>query len=457
MATVLSSERDNALTSALPLTLDDDRTIFRASILHTPRNPFQDSRALESYEDGGLLIGGGRVIACGDYQDVRGAHPDADVRDLRAGFLLPGLVDTHIHFPQVRIIGGLGRQLLDWLEQVALPEEARMADLAYARDTAQLFVRALACHGTTTALVFGAHFADATAALFDAAETSGLRIISGMTLSDRLLLPELRQNPESAYRNCADLIGRYHLRGRMLYAVTPRFALSASEAMLEVCETLLAEHPGLRFQTHLNENRLEIEEVARLFPWADDYLAVYERFRLARRGAVMAHNVHPSASEFERLAAGGAAVSHCPCSNGALGSGFFPMRRHLDAGVKFALGTDVGGGTGFGVLKEGLQAYTFQRLCPDGVSLKPGDLLYLATRAGAEALLLDEEIGDFTPGKAADFVYLRAGEGSSLGSVLERVDSMDQALAALFTLAGSESVREVYVAGDQIYADPPVR
>jgi guanine deaminase len=322
--------------------------LLRASLFHTPRNPFRTEKALESYADGGLLIRAGKVIACGEYSAIHAAHPDVPTSDLRGGFLLPGLVDTHIHFPQLRVLGGLGRELLDWLEHVALPEEARMADPAYACETARAFVNALAAHGTTTALVFGAHFAGATASLFEASEKSGLRIVSGMVLSDRRLRPDLHQLPADAYRESTDLIRRFHGKGRLLYAVTPRFALSTSEAMLEVCQTLLCEHPGVRFQTHLNENRQEIAEVAKLFPWAADYLSVYERFQLGGRGAVMAHNVHPNDSEVERLAASGTAISHCPSSNAALGSGLFSLRRHIAAGVTCALGTDVGGGTGFG-------------------------------------------------------------------------------------------------------------
>jgi len=204
----------------------------------------------------------------------------------------------------------------------------------------------------------------------------------------------------------------------------------------------------------LNENRQEIAEVARLFPWASDYLNVYERFQLGGRGAVMAHNVHPSDSEVERLAASGTAISHCPCSNAVLGSGLFPLGRHIAAGVTCALGTDVGGGTGFGMLKEGLQAYLLQRLAPDGVLLNPGHLLYLATRAGAEALGLDEEIGDFSPGKAADLVYLRPSPGSPLAAVIEQTGDPDRILAALFTLGGAESVREVRVEGAAVYRSP---
>jgi guanine deaminase len=425
--------------------------LLRAPLFHTPRNPFRDSSALESYSDGGLLIRAGRVVGCGDYRTLREAHPGVPTVDLRGGFLLPGLIDAHIHFPQLRVLGNLGRSLLDWLEHCALPEEARMADHSYACRVAREFVHALVSHGTTTALVFGAHFAPATAALFEAAESLGLRIAAGQVLSDRLLRPELHQTPEQAYRESSSLIQRFHRRGRSRYAVTPRFALSTSEAMLDVCQTLLGEHDGLLLQTHLNENVQEIAEVARLFPWATDYLAVYERFGLSGANAVMAHNVHPTESELDRLASSGTTVAHCPSSNAALGSGLFPFRRHIDTGVRCALGTDVGGGTGFGLLKEGLQAYLLQRIAPDGMLLDAGHLLYLATLAGAEALGLSQETGDFRAGKSADFVYLRPPADSPLAAVLEREQSPERVLAAIFTLAGPESVREVHVEGSVVY------
>lgn len=425
--------------------------LVRAALFHTPRNPFRESDALEFWPDGGLLIRDGHVSGCGGYTELRDGNPDVPVTDLRGGFLLPGLIDTHIHFPQLRALGGLGLSLLDWLEQSALPEESRMSDVSHACRIARSFVQALASHGTTTALVFGAHFAPATASLFEAAETAGLRIIAGQVLSDRLLRPELHQTPERAWRESTSLIERFHGRGRLLCAVTPRFALSASEAILEVCQTLLREHPGVRFQTHLNEDCREIAEVARLFPWAADYLAVYERFGFCQKNAVMAHDVHPTSSELERLAASGAAVAYCPCSNAALGSGLFPLRRHVNAGVRCALGTDVGGGTGFGLLKEGLQAYLLQRISPDGMLLSAGHLLYLATLAGAEALGLSAETGDFRLGKSADFVYLSPHANSPLAAVLERVEEPGRQLAAIFTLAGQESVTEVRVGGETVY------
>ena len=429
--------------------------LFRAAIFHTPANPFlvdMGARlALVCHQDGGLLVDRGRVAACGEYAEIRDAHPGVSTVDWRGGFILPGFVDAHVHFPQVRIIGGMGRTLLDWLDAVALPEEARMADRQYAADTARLFLSALASHGTTTALVFGSHFADATADLFEAALASGLRITSGLVLSDRLLRPELHVAPERAHSESTMLIERYRKRGRLLYAVTPRFAYSTTEEMLEVCQQLMSERQDVRLQTHINENTAEIGALTKLFPWAGDYLAIYERYELSGKRSVMAHNVHPTSSEIDRLAGAGTAVAHCPGSNAALGSGFFPLRRHVGAGITCALGTDVGGGLGFGLLKEGLQAYLMQRLAPDPQGLDAARLLYMSTLAGAEALGLQAEIGDFTSGKAADFVYLRPPPGSVLDAAVRHAADPPQALAALFTLAGQESVREVRVEGDVVF------
>ena len=425
--------------------------LFRATLFHTPANPFREEGALRTHADGGLLVRKGRIVASGNFDEVRRADPDAALVDWRGGLLLPGLVDAHVHYPQLAVIGRLGRTLLDWLEQVALPEEARMADVGYAADCARRFVASLAAHGTTTALVFGAHFSAATTSLFEAADQAGLRIISGLVLSDRFLPSPLVQTVENAYRDSTELIRRFHRHRRLLYAVTPRFALSTSDAMLEMCQTLLCEHQELRVQSHVNENADEIRMVAERFPWAADYVSVYDRFGLTGPRSLFAHNVHTTGGELARLAATGTAIAHCPTSNAALGSGIFPLRRHLEAGVRVALGTDVGGGTGPGMLKEGLQAYLMQRVAPDGVMLDAARLLYLSTLAGAEALGLAHETGSLCPGKAADFVHLRPPAGSALETVLQHAPTPEDALAALFTLGGSESVREVRVEGTIVH------
>ena len=406
--------------------------ILRAGIFHTPRNAFQESNALDAYADGALVVDNGRIAACGDYAVIARNYPNAETRDLRPGYLLPGFVDTHTHYPQTRIIGGLGLELLDWLEQFTLPEESRLSDAAYAQALAREFITGLASHGTTTALVFGSHFAPATACLFEEAKRRGLRIYSGLVFGDRHLRPELQQTPEAGYKAAKALIARFPN-----YVITPRFAFSCSQDMLDMCGTLLREHPGLLFTTHINESAREIEEVRRLFPWAEDYLAVYDNYDLIGDDSILAHNVHPGDSELELLAEREASIAHCPCSNAALGSGIFPMHRHLEKGVHFALGTDVAAGTGFGMLKETLQAYLLQRLAADPITLSPAQMLYLATRAGAEALKLDDEIGDFCPGKSADYVYVR---GSFSG------------LAALLTLAGPSCIGEVRVHDHVVFA-----
>jgi guanine deaminase len=430
-------------------------TIVRAKVAHTPRKPFSFDAALESFEDGALAVEDGRILACGGYPEVLASVPDASVVDARGSILLPGFVDCHVHYPQIRVIGAMGLTLLDWLSLRALPEEARLSDQAYASSLAERFVRALASNGTTTALVFGSHFPGAQQALFAAASATGLRIASGLVLSDRGLLPELEVDAGTAYELSRGLIERWHGRGLIRYAITPRFAVSCSEELLEACGSLDHEAEGLLFTTHLNETVGEVALVRELFPWARDYLETYERYGLVGARSVFAHDVHPEDEELRRLAATGAAVAHCPSSNAFLGSGLFPLRRHLSHNVRIALGTDVGAGTGPSMLKEGLMAYQAQMLSGDGYLLGPDHLLYLATAAGASALGLSEEVGDFSVGKSADFVLVRPVPGSTLATVLERAESFDETLGALFTLAREESIAEVRVGGRVVWPERP--
>jgi guanine deaminase len=422
-------------------------TIVRAQVAHTPRNPFVFEDALEAFPDGAVAFADGRIVACGVFGEVHAEFADAEVVDARGSVLLPGFVDCHAHFPQIRVIGALGLALMEWLQSVALPEEARLANAGYAASVADQFVRGLARNGTTTALVFGSHFVEAQEALFSAASAAGLRVASGLVVSDRGLLPELHVSPESSFESSRDLITRWHGRGLIRYAVSPRFSLSCTDEMLAACGELAREAPGVLVTSHVNETLDEIDSVRSLFPWASDYLETYERHGLVSDLSVFAHDVHAGDPELRRLAAAGASVAHCPSSNAFLGSGLFPMRRHLDFGVQVALGTDVGAGAGLSMLKEGLMAYQVQMLSGSGVRLGPAELLWLATGAGAAALGLSDEVGDLGAGKSADFVLVRPPEGSTLSAVLSRSESVEQMLGALFTLAREESIAEVRVAG----------
>ena len=428
-------------------------TIYRGTVLDTPESPFTGG-ALRAESDAGIAVAGGVIVDRGPFARVRATRPHEEVVDLTGGVVLPGLVDTHVHFPQVRVIAGLGMPLLDWLEKCALPEEARMADAGYAREVAGEFVDGLVRAGTTTALVFGAHFAPAVDSLFEQAAASGLRISAGLVVSDRILRPDLLTTPELALADGRALAGRWHGKDRLRYAVTPRFSLSTTGALLESCAALLHEVDGALFTSHVNENTAEVDTVRGLFPECTSYVDTYRRAGLLGPGSVLAHNVHPTDAELDALAAAGASVAHCPSSNSALGSGLFPLRRHVERGVRVALGTDVGAGTSFSLLREGLQAYFMQALLgADGLPLTSAHMLYLATGAGAAALGLHDQVGDLSVGRQFDAVWVGPQPGSTLDVVLRHAADDDDALAKVFALAGPSDVRGVWIGGDQAPAD----
>jgi guanine deaminase len=415
-------------------------TLFRGTVVDTPEDPFAGGR-LRVDHDAGLLVHEGTVVARGGYDEVRATAPDDEVVDLRGGLVLPGFVDTHVHFPQVRAVGGLGMPLLEWLERCALPEEERLGDVTYARQVAREFVDGLVEAGTTTAMVFGAHFAPAVDALFAEAQQAGLRVTSGLVVSDRLLPASLWTTPARAHEEGLALARRWHGVGRTRYAVTPRFALSCTDDLLASCASLHADVAGSWTTTHLNENLLEIAGVGRLF---DDgsYVDSYDRHGLVSARSVLAHNVHPTDGELDVLAARGAAVAHCPTSNSALGSGHFPLARHLRHGVRVALGSDVGAGSGFCMLKEGLHAYYVQQLLGEqGVRLEAAHLLHLTTAAGAAALGLGHQVGDLGVGKRFDAAWVRPRPGTVLDVALRNARDAEDALAKAFTLGTPADLR----------------
>ncbi len=431
--------------------------LVRGTVAHVPRDPFVvGSAALEVWADGAVAVGDdGRVHDVGDWTEVRARHPAGVVDDRRGAWLVPGFVDAHVHYPQVGVVGGLGQRLLTWLEERTLPHEARFADAGFARTEAERFLALLARNGTTTALVFGAHFAVAMEAFFGAAALSGLRITSGLVVADRELGGALETTPELAFEEGSFLARRWHGRGRLRYAVTPRFSLSSSPGLLEACGALLASQPGLWTTTHLNETPEEIAAVGARFPWARDYLATYEDVGLVGARSVFAHDVHVSDDALARLAAAGAAVAHCPSSNQVLGAGLFPLARHLRHGVRVALGTDVGAGTSLSLPAEALAAYAGQMLLgADGTPLTAAHLLWWTTAAGAAALGLGDRVGDLRPGREADLVALRPRPGSTLARALEHAADDLSALGTLMTLAREDTVETTWVAGNPVWEAP---
>ena len=423
-------------------------TLFRAQVLDTPDDPFRGGQ-LRADADAGLLVVDGMIAERGPYADVRREHRGEVVVDLRSGLLLPGFVDTHVHYPQMRAIGALGMPLLEWLDRCALPEEARLADPGYAQEVAGEFVASLVDSGTTTALVFGSHFAPAVDLLFEKATERGLRVTCGLVVGDRMLRPELHTTAQRAYDEARELARRWHQNGRTRYAVTPRFSLSCTDELLDSCAAVHEDTAGCWFTSHINENPAEIAKVRELFGCG--YLDSYDKHGLVGPNSVFAHNVHPTDAELKLLAATGASVAHCPTSNAALGSGLFPLDRHLSSGVRVALGCDVGAGTGFCLFKEALQAYFLQQLRgPEGVPLTSAHLLHLATSAGADALGLRDQVGDLEVGKRFDAMWLDPSPDTPLAVGLRHADGPADALAKTFALATPHDVHGVWVDGQRV-------
>jgi len=431
--------------------------VWRGTVAHVPRDPFDvGPEALEAWADGAIAVDAdGRIVEVGAWPEVRARHPAASVDDRRGAWLLPGFVDAHVHYPQVGVLGGLGLRLLEWLEARTWPHEARFADAGFARAQARRFIGLLARNGTTSALVFGAHQAVAMEAFFHEAATSGLRITAGLTVGDVGLPDALRTTPELAYAESAFLARRWHGRGRLRYAVTPRFSVSSSAELLAACGAVARDVPGVWATSHLNETPEEIAVVRERFPVAADYLATYESAGLVGPRSVFAHDVHPSDAELERLAAAGAVIAHCPTSNHALGAGLFPLGRHLRAGVRVALGTDVGAGTSLSMFGEATAAYVGQMLLgAQGVPLTGAHLLWWATAAGARALGLDDRVGDLRAGREADLVALRPPAGSTLEEALAHARDLPSALATLVALAREDAVEATWVAGAPVWERP---
>ena len=427
------------------------RQAYRARIAHCLADPGEESRegALEVFDDGLLVVEHGAVVEAGDASSLlKGLDNSVEVTDLSAKIIVPGFIDCHVHFPQLDIIASYGEQLLDWLNRYAYPAEAAFADEDHAREIAAAFLDELLKNGTTTALVFGTVHPHSADAIFEAAEARGMRLIAGKVLMDINCPENLRDDPDSAYADSKTLIERWHGKGRLGYAITPRFALTSSEEQLSAAGRLASEYPDVWIHTHLAENKAEVAEIAEQFPDSRSYLDVYDRFGLLRERAVFAHCLHVDDEDRESLSSKGGAAAFCPTSNLFLGSGLFDLRAMRAAGVRCGMGSDVGGGTSLSMLKTASEAYKVLHL--QGQAMPAASALYLATLGAAEALYLDDKIGNFEPGKEADFVVLDPA-GTSISERRTNVaTSLEETLFALTMLGDDRNIAATYVAGNKV-------
>lgn len=423
----------------------------RASLLHCLDDPGSggEPSAIEYIEDGVLVIDDGRVSEAGPAAALLPRlGEDVALTDYRGGLLVPGFIDCHVHYPQLGIVASYGEQLLEWLERYTYPAERRFAERETADRVASDFLDTMLANGTTSALVFATVHPASVEALFQAARARRLRLAAGKVLMDRNCPEDLRDGPESGYRDSRELLERWHGCDRLGYAVTPRFAPTSSPGQLSLAGRLAAEFPDAHVHTHLAEHRREVAWVAELYPEARSYLGVYDDAGLVRERSVFAHCLHLADGDHERLAETGAAIAFCPSSNLFMGSGLFDLAAARRHGVAVGLGTDIGAGTSLSLLATAADAYKALQL--RGQSLSPWQSLYLATLGAARALGWQDRIGNFLPGKEADFVVLDP-KATPLQRLREHAGGVADALFSLATLGDERSVIATHVLGERVW------
>ncbi|MBV6289590.1 guanine deaminase [Pseudomonas aegrilactucae] len=428
------------------------RKAYRAALLHSLADPADvgTQASHEYFEDGLLVVDQGKISAIGHASELLpGLDPDIEVVQYQDALITPGFIDTHIHFPQTGMIGSYGEQLLDWLNTYTFPCERQFEDKAHADKVARLFLKELLRNGTTSALVFASVHPASVNALFEEAERLDLRLIAGKVMMDRNAPDYLTDTAESSYEDSKALIQRWHGKGRLHYAVTPRFAPTSTPEQLALAGQLLKEFPDLYLHTHLSENLKEIEWVKELFPERSGYLDVYDHFELLGERSVFAHGVHLCDAECQRLAETGSAVAFCPTSNLFLGSGLFNLPQAEQHKLKVGLGTDVGAGTSFSLLYTLNEAYKVMQL--QGARLSPFKSLYLATLGGARALNLEDRIGTLQPGTDADFIVLDYKATPLLDYRIQQSNSIEETLFVLTTLGDDRTIRETFAAGRSVH------
>ncbi len=421
---------------------------FRASIFHclADPGPADLASAREYIDDGLLVVEDGVITQLGPAEQLLPElSGDTVVEDLSGKLIVPGLIDCHVHFSQLDIIASYGEQLLDWLNRYAYPEEARFADAEHAHSVANFFLDELLRNGTTTALVFTTVFPQSVDAIFEAAEERNMRLIAGKVLMDRHCPDELCDDAGSGYSDSKDLIERWQGKGRLGYAITPRFALTSTEAQLEAAGRLAAEYPDTWVHTHLAENQEEVDQIAEQFPWSRSYLDVYDHYGLLRERSMFAHCLHLDATDRALMAEKGGAGAFCPTSNLFLGSGLFDLQSMSEAGVSVGLATDVGGGTSLSLLRTMSEAYKVLHL--QGQSLPASRAFYLATLGAAEALGLEDCIGNLQVGKEADFVVLDPDGSTITSRRAQAATSIDELLFSLIFLGDDRNISATYLQG----------
>ncbi len=420
-------------------------TILRGRVLSFVSEPqgADDHRSYVYIEDGAISIADGKIVAVGDYHASMAAG--AEIVDHRPHLILPGFIDLHLHYVQSQMIASYAGSLLEWLNTYTFVEEQKFGQQGHAGAVAAAFYDELIRNGTTTAVAYCSVHPQSVDAYFAEAEKRNMLMVGGKVMMDRNAPEALRDTPQSGYDETKALIGRWHGRGRALYAISPRFAITSTQEQLAASQALVAEFPDCYLQTHLSENHAEIALSLQLYPDAKDYTGIYEDYGLLGPKSLLGHSIHLNARETDVLAATQSVAVFCPTSNLFLGSGLFDRDRLMAAGVRIGVATDIGGGTNFGMLATMDEAYKILQL--RGQRLTPLNSFYMMTLGNALALSLQGTIGAIVPGNAADLVVLDARATPAMALRMATVATLSQELFLLQTLGDDRSIAEVYVAG----------
>jgi guanine deaminase len=399
-------------------------------------------------EDGGLLLFDGKIIAAGAYSEVaKQAGSDVMKIDHRPHLLLPGFIDAHAHFPQMQVIASYGAELLDWLNKYTFPEETKFFNPQHGRRIARLFLDEMVRHGTTTVAAYCSVHKESAQAFFAEAHERNMLTIAGKVMMDRNAPEGLRDTPQGGYDDSKALIEQWHGKGRQLYAVTPRFAITSSPEQMEMAGALMREFPDVHMQTHLSENHAEIAFTQELYPWSKDYTDVYERYGLLGKRALFGHCIHLSEREADALSGSGSVAVFCPTSNLFLGSGLFDYQRlrRREKPIRIAAATDVGGGTNYSMLRTMDEGYKVVAL--NGEKLNPLASFWQITRGNAEALSIADKVGTLGIGTGADIIVLNSSATAAMRLRMETIETLAEELFLLQTLGDDRAIAEVYVAG----------
>ncbi len=421
------------------------KTLLRGRVLSFTAEPVNadDSSAFTYFEDGAVLVDGGEIVAMAEFGDMDASG--AEIVDHRPNLIMPGFIDTHNHFPQMQVIGSYGAQLLDWLNNYTFPAETKFVNSKHAERMAVKYFDEMLRNGTTTPVAYCSVHKESAEAYFAEAERRNIRALGGKVLMDRNAPDGLLDTPQTAYDETNELIGKWHGRGRGLYVISPRFAITSTPEQLEMTQALVAENRDCYMQTHLSENHDEIAYTMSLYPQHSDYLGIYEHYGLLGPKSLFGHCIHLNDRERALMAETQSVAVFCPTSNLFIGSGLFNEERTREDGVRIAVATDIGGGTSYSMLRTMDEAYKVCQL--QNQNLPPLYAFYLMTLGNARALGLETDIGTLEVGSSADIAVLDARATPSMALRMETVETLAEELFVLQTLGDDRSVVETYVAG----------